>query len=111
MAIEERKKQLIGGLVTARASVIQAARAVPLKRVDEVFLGIWSLQDLLADVTASHQQLVAFLEALPAKELVQGKVKRESGRSVTIRNLLQAEARDEAHHAEQVQAYFAQTKA
>jgi hypothetical protein len=50
--------------------------------------------------------LIAYLDALPARELVHGKVKRETGRSVTIRNLLRAEARDEAVHTEQIKAYF-----
>jgi hypothetical protein len=57
-------------------------------------------------VNASHQQLVAYLESLPARDVVEGKVKRETGRSVTVRNLLRAEASDETRHAEQVRAYF-----
>jgi hypothetical protein len=158
-SLEEQKSQLIGGLVEARSKIMQAVRAVPLGRSDEVFLGVWSLRDLLAhlegwdftnlqavedilaglppaffqyydkdwgsynrrlveeykrsdfeqllvEIDASHRQLIAYLDALPARELVHGKVKRETGRSVTIRNLLRAEARDETIHAEQIRAYF-----
>jgi|GEM_PF-1693035 len=161
--LDERKHQLIKGLVQARTKVLQAVWAVPPSRADEIFLGIWSLQDLLAhlegwdytnlqavqeilagkpptffqyadkdwrsynqrlveqykrpsleqllaELDASHRQLIAYLESLPARDVANGKVKRETGRSVTIRNLLQAEARDETKHAEQVRIYFGLTE-
>lgn len=157
--LNERKHQLIGGLVQARTKVLQAVRVVLPSRADEIFLGIWSLQDLLAhlegwdytnlqavqeilvgkpptffqysdkdwrsynqrlveqykrpsleqllaELDTSHRQLIAYLESLPARDVANGKVKRETGRSVTIRNLLQAEARDETRHAEQIRIYF-----
>lgn len=157
--IVERKNQLINGLVLARARVLQAAQAVPARRADETFLGVWSLMDLLAHLVgwdftnrqaveeilsgqppiffqyfdkdwrsynqrlveqyrcatleqqliaigASHQQLISYLETLLPRDLVLGKVKRQSGRSVTIRNLLQVEARDEDRHAAQIRLFF-----
>ena len=157
--MDERKRQLIGGLVQARAKVIEALSAVPSGREDEVFLGTWSIKDLLAHLegwdytnlqavqeilagqpptffqyfdkdwgsynqrlvaqykrpsleellvngSASHQRLISYLESLPASDIVHGKAKRETGRSVTIRNLLQAEARDETRHAGQILDYF-----
>jgi len=45
--MDERKSQLIDGLVLARSKVMEAAYAVPHERVNEVFLGDWSLKDIL----------------------------------------------------------------
>lgn len=159
VSMDERKNQLIGDLVLARAKVMDAVNAVPPLRADEVFLGVWSIKDLLAhlegwddtnlqaireilagqppaffqyfdkdwgsynqrlvaqykrlsldellaDVKTSHQRLVSFLQALPARAIVHGKAMRETGRSVTIRNLLRAEARDETIHASQIMDHF-----
>lgn len=155
---EQRKVDLIDSLVAARRCILEAAQALSPDRLDMVFLGTWSVKDLLAhlvgwdytnlqavkeilagqvpgffqyydqdwesynrslvaqyriepfsallaEAAGSHQQLVAFLEALPAKDLVDGRVKREKGRTVTIRNLLRAEASDEREHAGQVSAF------
>ena len=159
ISMDERARQLIAGLVQARAEVIEAVRAVPPTRVDELFLGTWTIKDLLAhlegwdftnmqavreilagippdffqyydkdwhsynqglvekykredlgrlmdDIRSSHQQLVNYLETLTAGDLVGGKAMRETGRNVTIQNLLRAEARDEIRHAGQVRDYF-----
>lgn len=43
-----RKAQLLADLVAARRDVRAAAAAVPAGRWDEVFLGTWSIKDLLA---------------------------------------------------------------
>ncbi len=56
----------------------------------------------MAALDASHQQFLAFLEAVPAGGLAKGKARRPNGRSVTIRNLLHAEAVDEEEHASQI---------
>ncbi len=162
MTIEERKHKLIGGLVTARAAVLEAVRAVPAERAGEVFLGTWSILDLLAHLVGwdfthlqavkeilsgrrpvffqyvdedwasynkrlvetyrvdslaqmlaalgdSHRQLVEYLESLSAREVVMGRVRSESGRSVSVAALLQDEARDEEMHAGQVRGYFSGT--
>lgn len=60
----------------------------------------------MAALQASHQQLVAFLESVPPGVLAKGKSQRPSGRNVTIRNLLRAEAQDELEHTRQVRRYF-----
>jgi hypothetical protein len=54
----------------------------------------------------SHHQLITLLEALPAGDILNAKVLRANGRSVTIRNLLKAEATDERKHALQIQGFF-----
>jgi hypothetical protein len=43
-----RKDRLLADLVAARRAVREAATAVPAARWDEVFLGTWSIKDLLA---------------------------------------------------------------
>lgn len=58
--------------------------------------------DLVSAVEASHRELISFLEACSAEEFAQGKVRTSSGRTITIRNLLRAEADDERQHALQV---------
>ncbi len=64
-----------------------------------------ALDLLLEDVEASHRQLIRCLQTLSAEVVVNGKAKSVKGRTVTIRNLLQAEAKDERVHAEQVRAF------
>jgi uncharacterized damage-inducible protein DinB len=46
-AAQARKDELIQGLVEARAQVIAAAVALPPEAWDEIFLGHWSIKDLL----------------------------------------------------------------
>jgi hypothetical protein len=159
MQATEHKNMLINGLVTARKSIIQSIQLVSVDRIEEVFLGSWSIKDLLAHLEGwdhtnlqaiqeilagklptffqfsnrdwqsynqtlvqryrrdsldeqlanqdrSHQQLMLFLESIPAQELVNGKVKRENGRTITIKNLILSETRDELQHAEQIRGYF-----
>jgi hypothetical protein len=64
-----------------------------------------SLPDLLSDAAGSHRQLIAFLQALGAAELLDAKARRPNGRTVTIRNLLLSEAGDERQHAQQIVAF------
>jgi len=61
---------------------------------------------LLAELDDSHRQLTTYLDALPASDILNAKVLRASGRSVTIRNLLKAEAADESRHALQLRDFF-----
>jgi len=156
---EEKKRELIDGLLAARSSILEMVLALSPEQRDVVYLGEWSVKDLLAhlvgwDITNfqavnqilkgvypsffqfydkdwrsynarlvaeykvepfeallaelydSHQQLIACLEALPASDLLNRKVLRANGRSVTIRNLLKAEATDESQHALQLREFF-----
>lgn len=45
---QAKKDTLIANLVEARKNILNAASALPAKRRDEVFLGSWSVKDLLA---------------------------------------------------------------
>ncbi|HLA98141.1 MAG TPA: DinB family protein [Anaerolineales bacterium] len=43
-----RKEEIIAGLIAARGKILEVAEALPANKRDEVFLGVWSLKDLLA---------------------------------------------------------------
>ena len=45
---QAKKDALIGNLVEARKNILNAASALPAKQRDEIFLGNWSVKDLLA---------------------------------------------------------------
>ncbi len=159
--VSDRKDEFIQELSAARSSILDLVGKIPPQRLDEPFLGIWSMKDLLAhlvgwdvtnmqaiqeiltgktpsffryydkdwhsyngmlvekyriepfsallaEVDDSHRQLVTFLQSLPPNDLVNGKARSERGQTVTIRNLLQSESKDERDHAGQVRAYFKQ---
>ncbi len=61
---------------------------------------------LLAKVADSHAQWIQYLQTLSAVDVVNGKSRSPKGRTITIRNLLIAEASDERKHTEQVRAFF-----
>ena len=156
---DEKKRELIDGLKAARSVIQELVLALNPEQRDVVFLGEWSVKDLLAhlvgwDITNfqaveqilegvypsffqhydkdwhtynaylvaqykiepfeallaelhdSHRQLIACLETLPAGDLLNAKALRANGRSVTIRNLLKAEAADESRHALQLRDFF-----
>ncbi|MEW6567034.1 MAG: ClbS/DfsB family four-helix bundle protein [Chloroflexota bacterium] len=63
------------------------------------------LEDLLADLQASHRQLLERVDALPATDLWRDRKLRFRGWKVTIGSLLDVEARDEAEHADQLEAW------
>ena len=48
MKAQIKKEQLLADLREARANILSEASALPAKKRDHVFLGIWSLKDLLA---------------------------------------------------------------
>ncbi len=60
---------------------------------------------LLAESADTHKQLIAFLQSLPANDILLGKSPKEQGRSVTIHNLLRSEAEDERKHCAQVHTF------
>jgi hypothetical protein len=161
--VEDKKCELLDGLVAARSSVLAAVQALPPACLDQPFLGEWSVKDLLAHLVGwdftnlqavreilsgqypsffqyydkdwhtynqrlvsqyrreplsallaeledSHGQLLSFLRALPAADLLNAKARHPTGRTVTLRNLLLSEADDERIHAQQVIAFREQKK-
>ena len=76
---QAKKDALIANLVEARKNILNAASALPARQRDEIFLGSWSVKDLLAhligwdytnhrphssseldDERVHHQQIVEF---------------------------------------------------
>lgn len=45
---QENKEQIISALEEARGKILEVASALPPEKGDEVFLGVWSVKDLLA---------------------------------------------------------------
>jgi uncharacterized damage-inducible protein DinB len=45
---QARKDEIVTALTTARRKILDAAYALPPEMQDEVFLGVWSVKDLLA---------------------------------------------------------------
>jgi hypothetical protein len=160
---EDRKAELIDELAAARKSVQSALDGIPPDAIDEPFIGVWCVKDLLAhligwdllnlqgireilsggrpsffkrydhdwetvnrslveryrkdslnelrrDAETSHHALVAFLQSIPAKQLLTGKSPSEMGRTVTLRNLIRAEAGDERAHERQIRAFLEQRR-
>ncbi len=60
---------------------------------------------LLGAVAASHRQLVERLERLPAGEFDQDRSLRYRGYRLTIARLMEAEARDEVVHSQQLRQF------
>jgi hypothetical protein len=149
-AAQKKKDELISGLVESRRKIMDAAASLPLEAQDEVFLGQWSIKELLAHLVGwdhtnrqavqeildgqkasfwqhydkdwrsynarlvaaymlekmaellasadtSHQELITFLQEVPAGEYV------KHGKICT---LLKAEATDEETHYRQVKTFL-----
>ena len=62
------KDVIIAELIEARACILAAASALPGERQDEVFLGVWSVKDLLAHLVGWD---ITNVEAV--KEILAGK--------------------------------------
>ncbi|NIN63615.1 MAG: ClbS/DfsB family four-helix bundle protein [Anaerolineae bacterium] len=45
---QQEKDQIISDLIEARRKILNVAYTLPLEKRDEVFLGLWSVRDLLA---------------------------------------------------------------
>ena len=158
---EDRKHQLLADLTTVRQNILDLARSISPEQADVIFLGTWSVKDLiahligwdganlqamhdiragqlpqfyafhdrdwrtynaglvaqhrkdelaslLADAATSHQQLVAYLQTIPATECEHDRGLRFRGWRVTMARLLQAEAKDEQKHYTQLKQFVEQ---
>lgn len=145
---QAEKDEIISGLVESRRQLIDVILSLPRDKRSKVFLGSWSVRELVAHlvgwdytnldavqailagerpkfrdqydrdwttynaqlvarygqedwdslvaaVQASHQELISFLDAVPADEYV---------KTTKIRTLLRAEAKDEDVHRQEVEA-------
>jgi len=64
---QARKDQIISGLIDTRCRILQAASELSPTEQEQVFLGIWSVNDLLAHLVGwdyankrHYQQIKAF---------------------------------------------------
>ena len=161
---ETLKSKILSSLSDTRASILDEAAQVPPGERETVFLGEWSLVDLLAHLAGwdftnlvaakevqagkspgfyahqdrgwktfnaelvgtyrrddfgellalvrdSHQQLIAYLETVPAEAFEQDfGVRTRRGYKVTIARLLGAEWQDEVEHLKQIQDFRGKSK-
>ncbi len=63
-----KKDETVSGLIEARRRIVDAASALPREKQDEVFLGTWSVKDLLAHLVGWDY---ANIEGV--KEIIAGK--------------------------------------
>jgi hypothetical protein len=66
---EAKKEASILGLIEARACILAAASGLPVGKQDEVFLGVWSVKDLLAHLVGWD-----YTNIEAAKEIQEGKL-------------------------------------
>ncbi len=150
---------LLEALQEARADLLNEAASLSAEQQETVFLGIWSIKELLAhlagwDVTNleavkdilagkvpvfydhydhdwqsynatlvatynratfeellslmqdSHNQLLEFLQSVPAEDFLKDFGLRTRGNKVTIQRLLEAELKDELIHSQQIIEFF-----
>jgi hypothetical protein len=69
LTVEEKKGQLLSGLVDVRDQILEEASHFSPDRVEAKFVGTWDIQDLLAHLSGWD---ITNLEA--AQEIIQGKV-------------------------------------
>jgi len=159
-----KKEQVIARLGEVRRKIVAVAASLPPNKQNEIFLGVWSVKDLLAhlvgwdfanlamaqeilagklpgfyayydhdwrtynaqlvaryrvddvadllsSVQASHEQLIEFLQTVPAGEFGRDKGLRFKGYRVTIAGELEAEIRDEEKHYRQLKEFLGQVSA
>ena len=84
---QSRKDQIISGLIDVRGQILQAASELSPAEQDQVFLGTWSVKDLLAHLVGWDY------------------VNLEAAEAVQQGELLQAEMKDEEKHYQKIKAY------
>ena len=66
---EEKKAVLLAGLAQTRAEILAAATALAPAERDQVFLGVWSVTDVLAHLTGWDSANLEALQAVRAGRL------------------------------------------
>ncbi|MBC7264825.1 MAG: DinB family protein [Chloroflexi bacterium] len=66
---QSKKETIISELVEARKMILEAASSLPPEKRDEVFLGIWSVRDLLAHLAGWD-----FTNLQAAQEILAGRL-------------------------------------
>ena len=158
-----RKEKIISTLVEIRQNILAEASSLSDSEKDCIFLGIWSIKDLLAHLTgwdytnldaiksvleggipsfyehhdhdwqtynamlvkkhkrdsfkeliatvrASQKTLVEFLQTIPPENFNKDFGVRFRGYKVTVQRLLEAEAKDEQIHHNQITGFFKESQ-
>jgi hypothetical protein len=66
---QAKKETVIAALVEARRKIIDTAAALPPEKQDEVFLGVWSVKDLLAHLVGWDCTNLAAVQEIIAGQL------------------------------------------
>ena len=66
---QARKDALIANLAEARKNILNAASALPAKQRDEIFLGSWSVKDLLAHLIGWDYTNIQAVKAILANKV------------------------------------------
>ncbi len=66
---QERKESIISDLIQARRKIVDVAYALPPEKQDEVFLGVWSVADLLAHLIGWDYTTVEATKSILEDEL------------------------------------------
>ena len=66
---QAKKDKVIAALVEARRKILEAAAALPPAKQDEVFLGVWSVRDLLAHLVGWDYTNLAAVQEILAGQL------------------------------------------
>jgi hypothetical protein len=66
---EAKKQQVIAGLIEVRRQMLEVAAALPEEKQDLVFLGVWSVKDLLAHLVGWDAANLEAVKAIRAGRL------------------------------------------
>ena len=66
---QAKKEEIISGLAEIRKEILDAASALPPDKQDEVFLGVWSVKDLLAHLVGWDYANAESIQAILAGRL------------------------------------------
>ena len=69
MKAQIKKEQLLAELQRARAEILREASALPAKKRDYIFLGIWSVKDLLAHLAGWDYTNIEAIQSVLAGNL------------------------------------------
>ena len=67
--VQAKKDKVIAALVEARQKILDAVAALPPEKQDEVFLGVWSVRDLLAHLVGWDFTNLAAVQEILAGQL------------------------------------------
>jgi hypothetical protein len=105
-----KKACLLSDLKETRQKILAQMSSLTDEQQDQVFLGIWSVKDLLAHITGWDDTNLAAVNSVQAGQVPVFYEHRDRVRSrgykVPIQRLLEAELKDEQTHLQQIPDFF-----